>query len=69
MQWSLCPADPDQAAEAYLLGRLPREKAIEFEEHYLSCPRCSERLQFTETFVLAFRRATERLRTTAAAAS
>ena len=68
MQWSKCPANSDQAAEAYLQGRLSREEVIAFEEHYLSCPRCSERLQFTDTFIVAFHRAAERHSTMSVAA-
>ena len=57
-----CPLDPDAVAEAYLLGTLPPEQRRAFEEHYIGCPLCGDRLQFTEHFVLAVRRATARLR-------
>lgn len=62
VEWLQCPRDPDATAEAYLTGGLPQQQIVAYEEHYLGCPRCSERLQFTEEFVLAFRRAAERLR-------
>lgn len=68
MEWNSCPADPDRAVDAYLLGGLSPEEAVTFEEHYLSCPRCSERLQFTDNFILAFHRAAERLRRSATSA-
>jgi hypothetical protein len=58
-----CPVDPDAVAEEYLLGTLPKTQRVAFEEHYIGCPQCSERLQFTEDFVLAVRRAAARLRT------
>jgi hypothetical protein len=57
-----CPADPELISERYLTASLPREEAAAFENHFISCPRCSDRLQFTEQFVIAVRRATARLR-------
>ena len=51
-----CPVNPDAVAEAYLLGTLPKGQQAAFEEHYIGCPRCGDRLQFTEEFVLAVRR-------------
>jgi hypothetical protein len=62
VEWSQCPRDPDAIAEAYLTGGLPQQEIVAYEEHYLGCPHCAERLQFTKEFVLAFRRAAERLR-------
>lgn len=56
-----CPVNSDAVAEAYLRGTLPAEQRIAFEEHYIGCPKCGERLQFTEVFVLAVRRAAARL--------
>ncbi len=61
-----CPADPEAICEQYLTASLPRAEAIAFENHFLSCPRCSDRLQFTNEFVIAVRRATARLRPAAA---
>jgi hypothetical protein len=63
MDGDRCPVDPDAVAEEYLLGTLPKAQRLIFEEHYIGCPQCSERLQFTEDFVLAVRRAAARLRT------
>jgi hypothetical protein len=57
-----CPADPEAISERYLTASLSRDEAAAFENHFISCPRCSDRLQFTEQFVLAVRRATARLR-------
>ena len=57
-----CPVDADEVAEAYLLGTLPRERGTAFEEHYIGCPDCVERLQFTEEFLLAVRPAAAQLR-------
>ena len=58
-----CPIDADETAEAYLLGRLPEEQSIAFENHFLGCPSCSQRLQFTEDFMEAVRRALARQHT------
>jgi len=51
-----CPVDPDEIAESYLLGTLPKERRAAFEEHFIGCPQCGDRLQFTEEFVSAVRR-------------
>jgi len=61
-----CPVDPDAVAEMYLLGTLPKERGMAFEEHYIGCPDCAERLQFTEEFLLAVRPAAAHLRSLAA---
>jgi hypothetical protein len=53
--------------KTYLLGRLPKDQGALFEDHFLGCPRCSERLQFTDAFITAVRHATERLQGAAAA--
>ncbi|MBV9504480.1 MAG: zf-HC2 domain-containing protein [Acidobacteriia bacterium] len=55
-----CPADPDETTEAYLLGRLPENESAAFEDHFLSCPQCSEHLQFTKSFIDAMRNAAKR---------
>jgi len=66
MEVDRCPADPDKMVETYLSGRLPEGQSAVFEDHFLGCPRCSERLQFTDAFITAVRHATERLRGAAA---
>ena len=68
MEVGRCPADPEETVEAYLLGRLPEEQSAAFEEHFLGCPRCSERLQFTEEYIMAVRHAAARMRGADAAA-
>lgn len=50
-----CPADLDAVTDSYLLGKLNKLQRIAFEEHYIGCPQCNDRLQFTEDFVLAVR--------------
>ena len=56
-----CPVDSEAVAKAYLSGTLPAEQKAAFEEHYIGCPKCGDRLQFTEAFVLAVRNAAARL--------
>jgi hypothetical protein len=56
-----CPVDPDVIAEAYRRGLLPKAQQAAFEEHYIGCPNCGDRLQFTQEFVLAVRRVAARL--------
>ena len=57
-----CPADPQEAAVAYLLGELRTDGARVFEEHYITCPRCAGILEETDQYVLAMKQATQRLR-------
>jgi len=68
MEVDRCPADPDETIDAYLSGRLPEQQSAVFEDHFLGCPRCSERLQFTDDFITAVRHAAERIRGSGAAA-
>lgn len=42
-------------AERYVMGRLPAEEVARFEEHYLTCEECLDRLQLAERFHLALR--------------
>jgi hypothetical protein len=56
-----CPEDPRSTADRYLFGLMPARERADFEEHFLACPRCSERLQFTDRFIEAYRRAAERM--------
>lgn len=60
---ALAPAVPSHtAAEAaelvdrYLLGKLSAAEAAGFEEHYISCPPCLERLETSEVLVRGLRR-------------
>ena len=63
-----CPVDPDETAERYLMGRLSREDTVAFEDHFVGCTHCSERVQFTQDFVIAVRDAARRLRSRTAGA-
>jgi anti-sigma factor RsiW len=55
-----CPPDIGELAENYHLGRLSPEQIAALEEHYLSCPRCTEELERVEAYVKAMRAATTR---------
>jgi hypothetical protein len=46
-----------QVVERYLQGKLPAELAAEFEEHYLSCPQCLDRLETTAELALSLKAA------------
>jgi anti-sigma factor RsiW len=56
-----CPQDPQESAEAYLLGRLPPDQAREFEDHYIACAMCAEVVEETDRFVTAIKQAADRL--------
>ena len=57
-----CPADPEDVAEAYVIGNLPDAAAAAFEEHYIACNRCLGVVEATEDFVRAMRSAARELR-------
>jgi uncharacterized protein with PIN domain len=67
--FALCPADPEEAADAYLLRRMSLREAEEFDLHLARCPRCSKTLETTRTFIQALRDATHDLPMTRAAHS
>ncbi|MFL6201458.1 MAG: hypothetical protein ACJ76J_19985 [Thermoanaerobaculia bacterium] len=46
-----------QIAELYLMGKLPAEEAAGFEEHYLHCQECLDRLELAESMERGFKRA------------
>ena len=46
-----------QIVDLYLMGQLPAEEAARFEEHYLSCPECLDRLEDAESLQRGFKRA------------
>ena len=57
-----CPADPEETSEAYLLLNLPAGEARAFEEHYITCPRCTAILEETAPYVFIMKQAAQRLR-------
>ncbi|HEV7517287.1 MAG TPA: zf-HC2 domain-containing protein [Thermoanaerobaculia bacterium] len=46
-----------QVVDRYVMGKLPPEEAERFEEHYLSCPECLDRLALAESLERGFKRA------------
>jgi hypothetical protein len=46
-----------QAAENYVLGKLPKEQHAEYEEHYFDCPACAEEIKATVAFMESARQA------------
>ena len=57
-----CPAAPDEIAEAYVMGMLPNEQAVAFEDHYVVCNSCATVLENASTYVDAIRSAAQKLR-------
>jgi anti-sigma factor RsiW len=54
---SECPVDLDEVAHSYVLGTLPTEQAIAFEDHYAACDTCATVLYKTVDYVDAMRAA------------
>lgn len=46
-----------QAAEKYVLGKLPKEQHAAYEEHYFDCPACAEEIKATVAFMESARQA------------
>jgi hypothetical protein len=49
--------EEQQIADRYVQGTLPADEAERFENHYLSCPECLDRLDLAESVQRGFRRA------------
>jgi Putative zinc-finger len=48
--------EENQIADRYVMGTLPAEEAERFENHYLSCPECLDRLELAESVQRGFKR-------------
>ncbi len=57
-----CPPNPEQVAEAYLLGDLSLLETAAFDAHCVGCQRCAAILEDTEVYGLALKSALRRLR-------
>jgi len=57
----VCPDDPEDMAERYLLRSLPAGEAECFEEHYMVCESCAEVLSAAEDYISSMRIAGLRL--------
>lgn len=49
--------EDQQIVDRYVMGKLPPAEAARFEEHYLSCPECLDRLELAEAELRGFKRA------------
>jgi len=49
--------EESHVVDRYVMGTLPPDEAERFEEHYLSCPECLDRLALAETMQRGFKRA------------
>jgi anti-sigma factor RsiW len=49
--------EEQRIAERYVTGKLPPDEAERFEEHYLSCQECLDRLDLAESMDRGFKRA------------
>jgi hypothetical protein len=50
-----CPTDPEEVAEAYIVGTLAAADVAAFEEHYIACSRCAAVVEAADDYVLAMR--------------
>ena len=58
----VCPANPAEVAEDYIMGTLSEAQVIEFEDHYIGCDRCATVLQKAADYVVAMRAAGKSVR-------
>src|SRR5262245_9264674 len=49
--------EAQDVVDRYVMGKLSAEDAERFEEHYLSCPECLDRLELAESMQRGFKRA------------
>jgi hypothetical protein len=47
--------DREAVAESYVLGRLPEEERLAFEEHFLDCPLCIEAVETSRSLASAWK--------------
>jgi hypothetical protein len=45
-----CPDDASEVADLYILDRLAPEQEETFEEHFLLCPECAEKVELASQF-------------------
>jgi len=48
--------EENQVVDRYVMGKLPPDEAGRFEDHYLSCPECLDRLELAESLQRGFKR-------------
>jgi anti-sigma factor RsiW len=57
----ICPSNPDDVADEYVMGRLPLDQVASVEAHLAICRNCSEVVANTRRFIGSIRRAGKRL--------
>ena len=62
MQTEDCPTNREEIAEGYVMGTLPGDERVAFEDHYLTCADCARVLQETAAYVEAMQAAARKLR-------
>jgi uncharacterized C2H2 Zn-finger protein len=55
-----------EVAESYVMNTLPRAEEVIFEEHLLTCSRCTAAVEDADHYVRAVKIAAQRLRATTA---
>jgi uncharacterized protein with PIN domain len=59
-----CPAELSEVAQSYVMNTLPRADTAIFEEHLLTCSRCTAAVEDADHYVRAVKIAAQRLRST-----
>ena len=57
-----CPANPEEVAEAYVMGTLQNKRVTAFEDHYVTCSQCATVLQKTAEYIEAMRAVSRKVR-------
>jgi hypothetical protein len=57
----ICPPDVEEITEAYCMGRLPSKERIAFEDHFITCTRCTYIVANADEYVRAMKTALRRL--------
>ncbi len=50
-----CPPNPEETAEAYLMGKLAADAREEYEKHYILCSICIDLLMVTKAYLDAMK--------------
>src|SRR5258706_6372111 len=64
MQLGIGPHLEETELEQYAMGRLPEERLASFEEHFLACDSCQDRLLEMDAYLNAVRSVSPKLRKT-----
>ncbi len=51
-----CPDDASDVADLYILDRLTPEQTEIFEEHFLLCPECAQKVELAFEFSVAMKK-------------